>query len=235
MILWAGTSNKDVGMVVEHYPSIILPKRKQEIQQVPGRNGDIILYQDAYENYEQSYQVFIDSTLKNGMTRVIPMISDWLLGHQGYQRLEDSYFPDVYRMAYYTGGVEFVSFFNQYGEGTLTFNCAPEKYYKMGERPITVSNGQIISNPTLFPAKPLITLTGSGAATLYFGNNSLSISSIDGSLTIDIRDHKAYKGGTNKNSTITGLYENMLLKGKTNVHWSGNITKMTMIPRWWTI
>ena len=235
MIIWAGTSNKDVGMVVEHYPSIILPKRKQEIQQVPGRNGDIILYQDAYENYEQSYQVFIDSSLKNGMTRVIPMISDWLLGHQGYQRLEDSYFPDVYRMAYYTGGVEFVSFFNQYGEGTLTFNCAPEKYYKMGERPITVSNGQIISNPTLFPAKPLITLTGSGAATLYFGNNSLSISSIDGSLTIDIRDHKAYKGGTNKNSTITGLYENMLLKGKTNVHWSGNITKMTMTPRWWTI
>lgn len=235
MILWAGTSNKDVGMVVEHYPSIILPKRKQEVQQVPGRNGDIILYQDAYENYEQSYQVFIDSALKGGMTRVIPMVSDWLLGHQGYQRLEDSYFPDVYRMAYYTGGVEFVSFFNQYGEGTLTFNCAPEKYYKMGERPITLSNGQIISNPTLFPAKPLVTLTGSGSAVLYFGNNSLSISNIGGSVTIDIRDHKAYNGSTNRNYTITGLYENMLLKGKTQIRWSGSITKMTMIPRWWTI
>ena len=235
MILWAGTSNKDVGMVVEHYPSIILPKRKQEIQQVPGRNGDIILYQDAYENYEQSYQVFIDSTLKGGMTRVIPMISDWLLGHQGYQRLEDSYFPDVYRMAYYTGGVEFISFFGQYGEGTLTFNCSPEKYYKMGERPISVSNGQLISNPTLFPAKPLVTLTGSGSAVLYFGSNSLSISNIGGSVTIDIRDHKAYNGSTNRNSTITGLYENMLLKGKTNIHWTGGITKMTMIPRWWTL
>ena len=47
MILWAGTSNKDVGMVVEHYPSVILPRRKMEVQQVPGRNGDIILFQDA--------------------------------------------------------------------------------------------------------------------------------------------------------------------------------------------
>lgn len=235
MILWAGTSNKDVGMVVEHYPSIILPKRKQEIQKVPGRNGDIILYQDAYENYDQEYLVFLDPKRKGGMTKVIPMISDWLLGHSGYQRLEDSYFPDVYRMAYYTGGVEFISYFNEYGEGTLKFNCSPEKYYKMGERPINVSNGQIISNPTLFPAKPLITLTGTGQGYLYFGNNYLRVTNMIGSVTIDIRDHRAYKGSENKNSTITGLYENMLLKGKTTIHWTGNITGMKMIPRWWTI
>ena len=235
MILWAGVSNKDVGMVVEHYPSIVLPKRKQEVQQVPGRNGDIILYQDAYENYEQKYQVFIDSPLKNGMQKVVPMIADWLLGHSGYQRLEDSYFPDFYRMAYYTGGVEFVNFLGTYGEGTLTFNCAPEKYYKMGERPITVTNGQIISNPTLFPAKPLITLTGNGAATLYFGSKSLGITDVGGSVTIDILEHKAYRGSTNRNSTITGLFEDMTLQGKTTISWSGGISSMTMIPRWWTV
>ena len=235
MILWAGTSNKDVGMIVEHYPGIILPRRKQEVQQVPGRSEDIILYQDAYENYEQKYQVFLDTKLKGGMQRVIPMVSDWLLGHSGYQRLEDSYFPDVYRMAYYTGGVEFVSFFNEYGEGTLTFNCAPTKYYKMGERPITVSNGQVISNPTLFPAKPLVTLTGSGAARLNFGSNYLDISDVGTSVTIDIQEHKAYNGGTNRNSTITGLFENMTLKGKITISWTGGITGVTLIPRWWTL
>lgn len=235
MILWAGTSNKDVGMVVEHYPGIILPRRKQEIQQVPGRNGDIILFQDAYENYEQSYQVFLDGKAKGGMQKVIPKISDWLLGHSGYQRLEDSYFPDVYRMAYYTGGVEFVSFFNEYGEGVLTFNCAPEKYYKSGERPISITKGQIITNPTLFPAKPIVTITGNGAGTIVFGANSLSISNIGGSVTIDVRDHRAYNGSTNRNATITGRYENMVLSGKTTISWSGGVTGMTMIPRWWTI
>ena len=235
MILWAGTSNNDVGMVVEHFPSIVLPKRKQEVQQVPGRNGDIILYQDAYENYEQSYPVFIDGTLKNGMQKTIVLISDWLLGHSGYQRLEDSYFPDFYRMAYYTGGMEFVAYLGQYGQGTLTFNCAPEKYYKMGERPINVANGQIISNPTLFPAKPLITLRGNGTADLYFGNNSMSITDVNGSVTIDIRDHKAYNGSTNRNSTIIGRYEDMTLQGKMQIRWTGGITSMSMIPRWWTL
>lgn len=235
MILWAGTSNKDVGMVVEHYPSIILPRRKQEIQQVPGRNGDIILFQDAYENYEQSYRVFLDAKAKGGIEKVIPKISDWLLGHSGYQRLEDSYFPDVYRMAYYTGGVEFVSFFNEYGEGVLTFNCAPEKYYKSGEKAITISKGQVITNPTLFPAKPIVTVKGSGAGTITFGSNSLTISNIGTSVTIDVKDHIAYNGSTNRNSTITGRYENMVLSGKTTITWSGGVTGMTMIPRWWTI
>ena len=235
MILWAGTSNKDVGMVVEHYPSIVLPRRKMEVQQVPGRNGDIILFQDAYTNYEQSYSVFLDAKAKGGLQKVAPKVADWLLGHSGYQRLEDSYFPDVYRMAYYTGGAEFVSYFNEYGEGTLTFNCAPEKYYKSGERPITITRGQTITNPTLFPAKPLVTITGSGAGTITFGGNNLTISNIGGSVTIDVKDHRAYNGSTNRNDTITGLYENMTIKGKMVITWSGGVTGMTMIPRWWTL
>lgn len=239
MILWAGISSKDVGMVVEHYPSVVIPRRKQEVQQVPGRNGDIILYQDAYENYEQSYQVFLDAKSKGGLTKVMPKLSDWLLGHSGYQRLEDSYFPDVYRMAYYTGGMEFLSIINEYGAGTLTFNCAPEKYYKMGERPVKITNGQIISNPTLFPAKPLISITGSGNGTIHFNNNSLTISNIGNTMDIDIREHMAtHKSGSNvenRNDKITGLFENMVLKGKTTISWSGGITSLTLTPRWWTI
>lgn len=235
MILWAGIGSKDVGMVVEHYPTIIIPRRKQETQSVPGRNGDIILYQDAYENYEQSYQVFLDAKAKGGLQKVIPKLSDWLLGHSGYQRLEDSYFPDVYRMAYYTGGVEFISIFNQYGAGTLTFNCAPEKYYKMGERPIEITNGQWLSNPTMFPAKPLITITGYGRGNLYFNDNYLTISNVNGTMVIDVKEHLATVNKVPRNELITGLFENMTLKDKTYIRWTGGITSMTLIPRWWTI
>ena len=117
----------------------------------------------------------------------------------------------------------------------MSFNCAPEKYYKMGERPISVSNGQLISNPTLFPAKPFLTITGTGAGRLYFGSNYLDISDIGGSVTIDIREHKAYHGSQNRNGTITGLFENMVLAGKMTVRWTGGISSVTMIPRWWTI
>lgn len=235
MIIWAGTSNKDVGMIVEHYPSIVFPNRKQEVQKVPGRNGDIVISDGSFENYEQQYSVFMDSKNLGGLEQTIPKVADWLLGNEGYQRLEDSYFKDFYRMAYYSGGSEFISVLNEYGQGTLTFTCAPEKYYKSGENLIEVEKGQVLRNPSTFAASPLIIVTGSGSGTLYFNESTLTISSIQTSVTIDTKLHKAYNGTTSRNSTITGYYENLKLGKTTQITWSGGVTGLSIIPRWWTI
>ena len=235
MIIWAGTSNKDVGMIIEHYPSVVLPRKSQEIQQVPGRNGDVVLENDSYENYEQKYSAFLDAKYIGRLERVIPKVVDWLLGHPGYQRLEDSYFPDVYRMAYYQGGTEFISIFNEYGEGTLIFNCAPEKYYKIGEKAINVTSGQVLKNISVFPAFPIITVKGSGRGVLDFNGKQLVITNINSEVTIDVKKHRAFNGSESRNSTISGLYENLKLYEETEIGWSGGITGVTIIPRWWTI
>lgn len=235
MIIWAGTSNKDVGMIIEHYPSVILPNRSQDIQKVPGRNGDIVLINGSFENYEQSYSAFLDARNIGKLEQVMPKVVDWLLGHEGYQRLEDSYFPDVYRMAYYSGGSEFISLFNEYGEGTLTFNCAPEKYYKTGEWPITLSKNQVLMNPSSFTANPLILVKGSGSGTLTFNGSSVTITNVGTSVTIDVKLHKAYNGTTSRNNTINGMYENLRLGKNTTITWSGGITGVDITPRWWTI
>jgi phage-related protein len=237
MIIWAGTSNKDVGMIVEHYPGVVIPQRKQEVQTVPGRNGEIILTDSSFSNYQQSYRTFLDAKYLGGLEQVMPKMVDWLLGHEGYHRLEDSYFPDVYRMAYYSGGTEFVSFFNEYGEGTLTFTCAPEKYYKSGEREIILTQGQVLRNPSSFAALPLLYITGneSSNGTLSFNNKSITITAAPTSLTIDIKNHKAYSGSLNCNNKITGLYEDLKLEKETQITWSGGIQAVRIIPRWWTI
>lgn len=237
MIIWAGTSNKDVGMVIEHYPRVIIPQRSQEVQNVPGRNGAIILPTGSFENYEQQYQAFLDAKHIGGLEEVMPKLVDWLLGHEGYHRLEDSYFPDVYRMAYYSGGAEFVSMFNEYGEGTLTFNCAPEKYYKIGEWELPVVQNQIIRNPSAFAAFPLIMIKGNGSTdgTLSFNENSITIKAVPTNITIDTKNHKAYDGTTNYNNKITGFYENLKLGKETTITWSGGIQEVSIIPRWWTL
>ena len=236
MIIWAGTSNLDVGMVIEHYPSVIFPERSQEVQHVPGRNGDVILPYGAFQNYEQPYQAFLDAKKYGGLEQIMPRVADWLLGHTGYHRLEDSYFPDVYRMAYYSGGAEFVSIFNEYGEGTLTFNCAPEKYYKSGEREIILENNQLIRNPTAFEAMPLIVLTGNGNnGTLHFNDKTIDIKPVPENITIDVKLHKAYDGTTSYNNRFEGLFENLKLGKETEISWEGGITGMKLTPRWWTI
>ena len=247
MIVWAGTSNLDVGMVVEHYPKVIIPERKQEIQTVPGRNGDIVLSDGSFKNYEQPYQCFLDAKHLGGLELVIPKLTAWLFGHEGYQRLEDSYFPDVYRMAYYSGGTEFISIFNEYGEGTLTFNCAPEKYLKSGERNIALQRNTFLRNPTGFIAYPEIRVTPSETnrtdVTISFTKDGvtntmiISSSAFENGQTVGLntKEHRAHHGTTNLNQYVTGRFENMTLGRETTITYTGNVKQVLLTPRWWTI
>ena len=61
MIWWHGVSGDDVGVVVERYPDVIIPNRKQEKISVPGRSGDLLIQQDAFENVRQSYDIYISA------------------------------------------------------------------------------------------------------------------------------------------------------------------------------
>lgn len=237
MIIWAGTSSEDVGMVIQHYPKVIIPARKREVQAVPGRNGDIVIEFDTFENYEQQYDCFLNAKQLGGLETVIPKVSDWLLGNSGYQRLEDTYFPDVFRMAYVVNSLEFTSHFNEYGWGTLTFNCAPEKYFKMGEKELVLTKNQKIFNPSAFKALPIITLTMNGSAgTLTINGDNINISSgFTGDIILDAKQHTAYAASTNTSYMIQGQYEKLKLGKETTITWSGGITAVKIIPRWWTI
>ena len=237
MIVWAGTRSDEVGMIVEHYPRVVLPQRKFETQTVPGRNGDIVLSEGAFQNYDQEYQVFLDSKYAGGLETAMPRIVDWLLGHDGYQRLEDSYFPDFYRMARFDGGTQFFSFFNEYGEGTLTFSCAPEKFYRSGEKPVALTtSGTKLRNPSGFKALPLFKVNGSGYGKLYVDSNYIEISNItNGFVMIDVKTHQAYNGTTNRSNTITGDFDNLKLGPQSSISWSNGVTSVEVTPRWWTI
>ena len=68
----------------------------------------------------------------------------WLLGSpMQYQRLEDDYHPDEYRMAIFTGPLDFdTRFLNRSGETTLNFNCKPHRYIKAGTWMQALENGK---------------------------------------------------------------------------------------------
>lgn len=156
MIIFNGVSSDEVGVIIEHHPSIVFPRRRVEVFQIPGRNGDRIIDQEVYDNYNQTYSVFFDSKFRGGLEAAIPKIASWLLSGTGYGRLEDSYYPEFYRMAYVPDVSEFLTHFTEYGRGTLTFSCMPERWYKQGEIEFEVQSGQILYNPSGFRAKPLI-------------------------------------------------------------------------------
>ena len=234
MISWAGTNSDSLGVIVEHYPIRVLPERVQTATEIAGRNGALLTVDGNWQNYEQEYEVYI-SAEKRGLVRAARAVAEWLTAPVGYQRLEDSYEPDVYRMAFYEGGQDIESILNRFGRATISFNCKPQRFLKSGEATKTFTAAGSLTNITRFDALPMITVYGSGAGTVTVGGITVTLSAIDEYTVLDCELMDAYKGTTNKNPTVTATEFPKLVPGVNTISFSGGVTSLEIIPRWWTI
>ena len=143
--------------------------------------------------------------------------------------------PEIYRLAVVTSGAETELRMRTLAPFTLTFDCKPQRYLKSGERAaaLTASGARLV-NPGM-EARPLITVYGSGAGTLTAGGRTVQLKSLDGWLTLDCDLQNAYKGTQNKNNTIFAPEFPVLPPGESAVTWTGGVTRVEIIPRWWTL
>lgn len=231
MIWFNGKSSDDFHLIVERFPNVNLPVRKHEKVNVPGRNGDIIIQQDAFENVSQRYAIYI-SAEQTRLTPITHKIAEWLCV-KGYQKLEDSYWLDTFRLAAFQGGVEIENILNRFGRATIEFDCKPQRFFKSGDFFFDVDDGDKIRNPSPFTAKPILITTGSGEGTITINGNTLELEDCD-DLTIDCELMQAYKNGVSKNGTISGDFFD-LPEGESEINYTGGITGIKVKPRWWTI
>ena len=231
MIWWHGISSDDVRVIVERCPNVIVPNRKQEKISVPGRSGDLLIQQDAFENVRQEYDIYISAEFQR-LPTIAHKVAEWLCV-KGYQRLEDSYWLDTFRLASFQGGIDIANVLNRFGRVTVEFDCKPQRFYKSGDFFLNITNGQKLHNPSPFTAKPLIVVQGSGAGTISDGTHTLTLSNCD-NLTIDCDIMQIYQGTTNRNSYGSGSFPEFA-EGETTITMTGGITSMKLKPRWWTI
>lgn len=235
-VIFNGISSLDYGIQVEQPPDYIFPERDYEIQHIPGRNGDLVLDKGSYKNVERVYKISIGS-LKVEHAVLANRISEWLHSASGYARLEDSYEPEYFRLAMYKENGTIENIHRHGGKITVTFDCKPQRFLKSGEEPLLFqSSGLYLQNPTSFRSLPKITVNGSGGGTLRIGEYTVILSEIGGSVTIDCDIQDAYHGPENRNSTISlpnGFPK--LWPGEVELSFSGGITFVEVIPRWWTL
>lgn len=206
------------------------PERDVEEITVPGRNGSLLIDNGRYNNIEVSYDAFILKDFDVNMAG----LRNYIGSLTGYQRLEDTYHPDVYRMASFTAGFEpKMAFYNRAGEFTIKFNCKPQRWLKEGEKATTITTSGAMLNPTLFNAKPLIRAYGTGTITI--GDYSLVISddyTAGSYLDIDCEIMNAYYDSTNYNNYISGDFPE-LEPGENTITFTG--TSLEITPRWWML
>lgn len=236
-VIFDGVPSLDLGIQVEHPPKYIMPERDYEQVSVPGRNGDLFLDKGSYKNYDQPYDIAIadhDIYYDTLMVRV----SKWLHPKPGYCRLEDSYFPDVYRMAMFNSGVDFENIMSHGGRATISFNCKPQKFLKIGEKSILYTSAGVIKNPTAEKAKPLLTVKGgTGSGKLQIGEYVVSFSNLRNNIILDCELQDAYWGTTNRNAdvSLSALGFPAIVSGDNIISFSGSVTSVEVLPRWWIV
>ena len=230
-IIFNGKSSSEYGLYVSGEGTFNSPELDTISYSIPGRSGDIIVSNKRYKNVLVKYPAFIRANFKANAAKV----RAWLLQPQGYCRLEDSYHPDEFRMAKFSGPLDFeMRFLNQSGTCEIAFDCKPQRFLTIGEIPVNIETGAAINNPTLFGALPQIKVSGTGAGTLTVGQYTVSFSDISEYVILDCDIQNAYKGLENKNSTMTGAFPE-LAPGENIVSWDGSISAVEITPRWWTV
>ena len=168
--------SKDYGVYITGSAAFNSPNRDVEMVTVPGRNGELVLDNGRYNNIEVTYPAGTFGSNETDFRTKMRNIRNALASKKGYQRLEDSYNPDEYRMATFIDAIEAEPVgHNIAAEFDLVFNCKPQRFLTSGETPVLVTSGDTITNPTLFESQPLIEVENYG--TLVVNGHEIEIAS----------------------------------------------------------
>lgn len=230
-ITYAGTTSKSFVVYISGSGTYNAPERDVSKVSVPGRNGDIVLDHRRYKNIDIKYPAFIAEDFSANME----LFRNYMLRLTGYQRLEDTYHPDEFRLARYKGGLEVKTVRSLVaGEFDITFDAKPQRFLKTGETVQEFTQSGTITNPTGMVALPLVRAYGTG--TLTIGSVSVTITAADGYTDIDCETQEAYKGNYNCNANImlnNGEFP-YLAAGENEVT-IDELSQVDIVPRWWIL
>lgn len=234
---FAGRPSTDFGLYINGQGTFGAPAHSFEITPIPGKSGDLIFDNKRFENFDLKYPAFIMEEFKTNLAA----FRSFMMSKRTYQRLEDTYHPEEFRLAFFKEAIEpDVWFDNSFGSLDVTFNCKPQRFLKSGETKLEFEEPSFsIENPTLFPAKPLVRVHASqdGNGLLTIGGVVFAISNIPSFIDLDFETMNAYFGSTsmNRNIILSTLDYPDLEPGINNFTFSGDITKVEVTPRWYII
>lgn len=173
-IEFGGVKSSDYGIYVSGEGTFNAPERDVELIEIPGRNGEFSLDKGRFKNITVTYPVFnYETNLTDFRTRLRDFCNA-LKSKIGYQRLEDTFHPDEYRMATFVDMIDVNPvMYNTASTFKLVFDCKPQRFLKSGELPVTITSGNTLTNPTLFESSPLLMARGYGD--ISFNNRTVTI------------------------------------------------------------
>lgn len=235
-----GVSSREFNIIITEAPPMIFAERDVQTFGVAGRSGDLTIDNGRYKSITLPYRCAI--VPKDGRTlRECAVDAQELLRPTArYQKLENSFHPECYRYARVSGSISVESIVEKAGRFTVEFSCKPQRFLIDGEGTFVFLKPSTIINYTNEIALPLITVYGTGPGELSVGGITVEILALEDQVTLDCEIQNAYRQvgdapPANKNGEISAPVFPSLNPGVNAVSWTGEITRVEIIPRWWTL
>lgn len=233
--------SRDYGVYISGSGAYNAPRRSYTEVVVPGRNGTLLIDNGNYENIEVTYPAFI--TGGSDFAERLATFRSALLSQIGYKNLYDSYnnTPSQFRQGCFMNEIHVnPSAFLTAGKFDIVFNCKPQRFLDSGNNVLTLTASGTLTNPTPYPCKPLITVTGYGG--LFVSGNSgiqMVIENIYPEIVIDCETKNAYTPDYyNANDALivpTNGQFPVMNSGNVYFSFDSTITKVEVVPRWFIL
>lgn len=235
------------GVVIQTPPVYEFPLRRVNIIQINGRNGDVVIDKNAFNNSMKEYNIAAVFDEGDSFISKSRELVDWLGLSNGYARLEDSYEPDYFRLAMFRSGGQLPNFYDKATAIIVKFECKPQRFLKSGETPIPITDGVWVNviNNTKYIALPEITVSGinvniqlkSGTITEPVGSiiSDITISGEVISAKIDSELQDCYDNLEFLNNRVTTINGFPKLYPGNNWIFVSSGSVVSIKPRWWVL
>lgn len=199
--LFADKLSDEMGVMVERIPPIPTPSRRETPVSIPGRDGDLTIWDGTYLAFDLSLDCSFSDI--NRMQEV----ADWL---SGAGDLVVSTAPSRLLRARVTGSTVYAAAGRKYRRFQIGFHCQPYKYEVSPESHDYTTGSAMLVNSSVVDALPTITFNG----TIVI-NGATFITATE--LTVDAENMLVYKY---VGAVLTPAYADL----------TGDIALMRLVP-----
>lgn len=215
--------SRTMGVRVVSYPPILRANLRATTVTLPGRPGELTQIEgvDIYEPYTRA--MTIASAGADMQTAL-----NWLRG-SGTMILGNE--PDYVYSVRLDAQLQMDKQYTNMWSGSLQMRTEPFKRASAASSAIEVTtSGTTVNNPGNVPARPKITLTGSGSATLTIGGKTLTFTGLTSGTVVDLQNQWILVSGTPTAGIASGEF-GAFPAGNSTVTFTG-LTKVTIPQEW---
>lgn len=239
------TDSKRFGLKILNDFKYRIPEKDITYDEIPAVNGDIIVSQERYKNFELEFhcRIFKPPEFRS-LDQEALAISKWLNSQSDYSLLFFTQRPSYLYEAFFDGQSELERETNEKGEITIKFNCKPFVLRQEGLNYFSVEEQLELDNPDAFEARPIIKIMPNnftGALNFSINSNNFTLNISGGSDLIYIDSRKRYqrvyqnKTLLNKKFVAPNYNFPVLNTGKNVISVNNATVKFEIQPRWRTL